>query len=62
MIIRDTKYLTVKEAAALIGVSDKTVFNWIYNDRLSCIHLGAKVLIAEAEVERFIDAAVNGTK
>ncbi len=47
-------YYTVKEAAALARVTDKTVRNWIRSGQLGVRHAGARVLIPAAALKSFI--------
>ncbi len=52
-----TNTLSVAEAAARLGVSRYTVRSWVRQRRLEHYRLGRRVVISQAEVERFL--AVN---
>lgn len=46
--------MSIPDAAACIGVSDKTVAKWIAEGRIATVpHTGRRVLIARIEIDRF---------
>lgn len=49
--------LSIHEVATRFGVSVFTVRSWIRQRRLEHFKLGRRVLVAEGEVTRFMDAA-----
>ncbi len=42
-------FLTVKEAASLLGVSTRTVYGWIRDGRIPSVRLGPKLLRVPTE-------------
>ena len=48
---------SVEEAAELLGVSKWSVRSWIREGKLRAVRLGRRVLVEEAELERFIAAS-----
>lgn len=48
------QYLTPKEVARRLSVSDKTVYRLTQSGKLPCIHIGRSVRIAESAVEAFL--------
>ena len=53
----------IKEAASKLKVSPLTLRGWIYKGRLTPVKLGRRVLLTEAELERFIEEGKRqGTK
>jgi excisionase family DNA binding protein len=48
--------LTVREAAARLGLRECTVRAWISSRRMSFVRLGRAVRIPEAEVSRLIES------
>lgn len=50
------RFLTKRELAELLRVSERTVNTWIRERKLECVKPAGKVLFAEDEVQRFIDA------
>ena len=49
-----SKLLTIEQAAAVLGISPWTVRYHVKMGRLSRVKLGRRVLIEEAELERFV--------
>jgi len=57
------KLLTIKEAAALLRVTDRTIFNYIQDEKIKPVRIGkkpngyraGKTLISESELEHFIN-------
>ena len=47
--LRATPFLTVKETAALLGVSTRTVYAWIQDGRIPSVRLGPKLLRVPTE-------------
>ena len=52
-----TALLSVARAADFLGISSWTVRAYIRNGRLVPVRLGRRVLLEEAEIERFIAEA-----
>lgn len=50
------KRLSVKEAAAILGVSVFTVRAWIRRRRLTFHRLGRRIVLDRADLERFLAA------
>jgi excisionase family DNA binding protein len=48
---------SVEEAAGLLGISKWTVRNYIREGKLTPVKLGRRVLMEEAELERFVAEA-----
>jgi excisionase family DNA binding protein len=48
-----------KEAAQYIGVSDKTIGKLLKEGAIRCIRVGSRVLIAKAELDRFLIGGVT---
>jgi excisionase family DNA binding protein len=44
-------FMTVKEAAAFLRLSDKTLYRWVSQKRVPARHHGAKVLFHRDELE-----------
>ncbi|HEY7416852.1 MAG TPA: helix-turn-helix domain-containing protein [Ktedonobacteraceae bacterium] len=51
----EQKLHTVKDIAARLKVSDKTVRRWLNSGQIEAIHLGRQLRFEEREVKRFID-------
>ena len=51
--------LQVKEVAALVRVSNKTVRRWIAANELAVVRLGRSVRVSEAELARFVAAKTS---
>ena len=47
----------IEEAAGLLGISPWTVRSYIIQGKLRPVRIGRRVLIEEAELERFVAAA-----
>ena len=45
---------SVEEAAGLLGISPWTVRSYIHDGKLRPVRLGRRVLLEEAELERFV--------
>ena len=54
--MRKTQRLSVVEAAGRLGVSRFTVRSWLRQRRLAYHKLGRRVVLDEADVERFLEA------
>jgi excisionase family DNA binding protein len=50
----DEPLLTIKEVARRVGVTDRTVRNWISNKRLESKRIGGVVRIARSDLNRAI--------
>ena len=44
----------VKTFANLLGVSEKTVYNWVYSGRISAIKIGESLRIPQSELGKII--------
>jgi excisionase family DNA binding protein len=51
-----SKKLSVEETAKAIGVSPHTVRAWLRQRRIPYLKLGRRVLMDQADVQRFLDA------
>lgn len=51
----DRPVLTVREAAAVLGVNVKTLYNEIHEQRFPAIHLGRVIRIARSVVSSFLE-------
>jgi excisionase family DNA binding protein len=51
--------LQVKEVAALLRVSNKTVRRWIAANELAVVRLDRNVRVSEAELARFVAARTS---
>lgn len=47
---------SVEEAAGLLGISPWTVRSYIRDRKLKPVRLGRRVLVEEAELERFVES------
>lgn len=56
---RSGRMLTIRDVAARLQVSDKTVSRWIQHGELTAYQLGRQWRIAEKDLEAFIRAARN---
>ena len=43
---------TVKETAAIFGVTDLTIRRWIYSGKMKAVKIGVTVRIEDEEIER----------
>lgn len=55
-------YLTVKEVAARMGVTEKSVRNWINDGDLTAFKLGTGWKITEEDLQQFIKSKSNVKK
>lgn len=51
----DTVLYTVKETAALLGCSTRTIMNYIKNGRLPFVKIGGKWKITKDNLEAFVN-------
>jgi excisionase family DNA binding protein len=49
------KLLKVPEAAAILALSQKGLWQWIYSRRISVVRLGRAVRVPLSEIERLIE-------
>lgn len=49
------QYMTPKEAAAKLRISDKTIYQWITEKRLPADKIGGAVRIPERKLARWIE-------
>jgi excisionase family DNA binding protein len=56
----DKKYISVKDAAELLGVSKNTVYRWIYKRKIKVLSMGMKYKknIPIKEIEKYIQKGV----
>lgn len=54
----DREYLTVNEVASELGVTSRTVRNWIRAQRLAAKRVGGVVRILRVDLQRIIKPAV----
>jgi excisionase family DNA binding protein len=52
-------YLTIPETAKRLGVSPNTIASWCWRGLLQRTKAGARTLISEAEIERFLAASTK---
>jgi excisionase family DNA binding protein len=57
-----SKLLTIAQVADTVGVTTRTVWNWIKKGRLPVVRLGRTVRIKEEDFRRFIDEATDEKK
>jgi excisionase family DNA binding protein len=48
------EFLTVAEVATLLKVNTQTIRNWIAQGKLAAVHVGRRVRITRADLERVI--------
>jgi len=53
--IERKKYLSIEEAAAFLGISDKTLRNWRLQGKVTVVKFGRAVRISRAEIERIAE-------
>lgn len=46
--------LTVKQAAEFMGVSPKTVYAWVAQERLDCLRAGNRIRFRLCDLERWL--------
>jgi excisionase family DNA binding protein len=51
----EQQLLTAKEAAALLGLSEHTILQWIWQRRLPVIRLGPAVRLKRQDLDQLID-------
>lgn len=56
------QHYTVAEAAELLRVSTRTVFNWIYAGTIPAAKVGRKWLIPESIIRKLTDTAKQAEK
>lgn len=52
---KDRKLISVKQASQNLGVSNKTVYGYIYMSKLRATKQNGHWLIAEDEIKRFLE-------
>lgn len=50
-----TRKLTVKDAADLLRLSEKTLYNWASERKIPFLKVGGKLLFDEEALERFLE-------
>ncbi len=53
--IYSRRLLSVPQVGAMVGLSARTIWNWVYSRRIPVIRIGGTVRIDLAEVERMLD-------
>ena len=53
---------SVEEAAGILGISKWTVRSYIREGKLQPVRIGRRVLLAEEEIERFVELHQEQTK
>lgn len=48
--------LTVREAAEYLKVHPKTIYEWIYDNRLRPVRIGRSVRVSDVALEEFLHA------
>jgi excisionase family DNA binding protein len=56
------KFISVAEAARQLGVSFWTVYRWVRAGRINSLYLGRRRIIAEKDMEAFIQQEQQGQK
>jgi excisionase family DNA binding protein len=58
--IRVRPLLTTKQAAAIVGVAEKTIRAWVGQGKLKRYNAGRELRVAKSDLERFVETgAVN---
>ena len=55
----ESSYLTLPEAAKLLGFSVRTITRWVNNGRLPYIVIGGKKLLARDDVHSMLEGPTN---
>lgn len=53
------RLLSVKEAAAYLGLSKQTVYNWRSQGRVAYVKLGRRVLFRPADLDKLIEGGLK---
>jgi len=53
--VTNDKLLTIKQAAAALSLSQKTLWAWRSQRRIGIVHIGRSVRIAQTEIDRIIE-------
>lgn len=48
--------LTIREAATILKVTERAVYDWVYQGKLRPIHVGRLIRISISDLEEFISA------
>jgi excisionase family DNA binding protein len=56
------KLNTVKQSANQLGLSDRTLWAWIYERRLEVVRLGRAVRIKQSSLDRLIERGTTPAK
>ncbi len=54
-----TKLLTVKESAAQLGLSSRTIWAWIYERKIEIVRLGRAVRIQQSAIDGLIESGTT---
>lgn len=49
-----SKFYTVKEAAEMLSLAHRTLYNWIYEGKIKAVKVGGATRIAEEEIKKMI--------
>jgi putative molybdopterin biosynthesis protein len=58
--LTDLKLLTVRELAALLGLHEKTIYDWAARGQLPCVRLGNRLRFDPADITRWVSARREG--
>ena len=56
------KFISVTDAARQLGVSFWTVYRWVKAGKINSLFLGGKRIIAEKDIENFIESEQRVSK
>lgn len=54
------KLLTVRELAQVLGIHEKTVYDWVAKGQLPCVRLGNRLRFLPSDVSRWLQARKEG--
>lgn len=57
----DTRYFTVEQAAKYIGVSKRSIYNYLDNGLFNRIYFGNSIRIDKCEIIQFANSQINAT-
>jgi excisionase family DNA binding protein len=57
---QEPDFLTVKEIAAAMRVSERTVLRWQDRGQMPCVRIGGRTLTTKADLVEFIERAQRG--
>lgn len=53
--VKQKSYLSIKEAITLLGISERTIFNLIKNQKIESIKIGARRIIKRSNIEKLFE-------